>query len=68
MMKKERGTAKQAGKIKVDDLTLNKETVKDLTDSAAKGIQGGAKKKTEPPESACAKGCLTWSHNYCPNG
>jgi hypothetical protein len=55
------------GKVNVGDLKLNKETVKDLPEAEAKKIKGGAKAGPgRPPESSCAKGCLSWSVNYCP--
>jgi hypothetical protein len=61
--KKQNATEKRQ-RVKVGGLKLDKETVKDLTGSEAKKVRGG--RKANPPESACAKGCLTWSHNYCP--
>jgi natural product precursor len=39
--KKQNATEKR-GKVKVKDLKLNKETVKDLTESEAKRVKGGA--------------------------
>ena len=50
------------GQVKVGDLKLNKETVRDLSDAEAKKVKGGL-----VPQSACARGCLSWSKNYCPN-
>lgn len=61
---KKQGTTEKRGKVKVKNLKLNKETVKDLTASEAKKVKGG--KVAKPLPSACAAGCLTWSHNYCP--
>jgi Nif11 domain len=26
-----------------------------------------AKPKPKPPQSSCAKGCLSWTKSYCPN-
>jgi len=51
------------GQVKVGDLKLNKETVRDLSDAEAKKVKGGL----VPPQSACARGCLSWGKNYCPN-
>ena len=39
--KKKQSTAKKRGKTKVSDLKLNKETVKELTDSQTRGVKGG---------------------------
>lgn len=39
--KRNRSATEKGGKKKVNDLKLDKETVKDLTDSEAKRIQGG---------------------------
>ena len=39
--KKKKTTAEKRGKTKVSDLKLNKDTVKDLTDSEAAKIVGG---------------------------
>jgi len=66
--KKDKFTGKK-GKVEIIDLKLNKETITDLVVAEAKTIQGGAIKTQtpkQPPESACARGCLSWSVNYCP--
>lgn len=40
--KKKKGSTEKRGKKKVNNLKLNKETVKDLTDSDAEKVRGGA--------------------------
>jgi len=54
--KKQDATGKSR-KVKVNELKLNKETVKDLTDSEAGNIKGGVAR----PRSAgilCTEGCV----------
>ncbi len=45
-------TAKKQGKVKVGKLKLNRETVKDLTDTESKKLRGGAR-----PQQASADSC-----------
>jgi hypothetical protein len=52
-------------KPKFENLELNKETIQELTESDAEAGRGGL--RAGPPESACAKGWVSWSHNYCPD-
>jgi hypothetical protein len=47
--------AKKSGKVKINALKLNKETVKDLTDNEAKRVLGG--RKNEPTRAACSNPC-----------
>lgn len=64
MITKKNATDKSS-KVQVNDLSLNKETVKDLNDSEAKGIQGG-RRFTEG--GGCSNPCPK-SHggNLCPH-
>jgi len=55
--KKQDATGK-GRKVKVNELKLNKETVKDLTDSEAGKIKGGLARNTN---RSCADQCLTQS-------
>ncbi len=41
------------GRVKLDKLKLDKETVKDLTDSEAKQIQGGARRASFSCDAGC---------------
>ena len=43
MVTKKKSAAEKKGKVKVKDLKLNKETVKDLTDSESEKVKGGVK-------------------------
>ncbi len=47
------------GRVKVGKLKLNKETVKDLTDSEAKKIKGGAAARTTCSIAESMIGCAT---------
>jgi len=55
------GEEKQ-GKIKVDKLKLNKETIKDLTDSEKKGAKGGVRvgeEHSNPVANCLSFTCVT---------
>jgi natural product precursor len=39
--KAKKGTGEKKGKVKIDKLKLNKETVRNLSDSEAKKVKGG---------------------------
>ena len=50
----------------VQNLELNRETVQDLSENEAGAAQGGLARAGNPPDSACAKGCVSWTKDYCP--
>ena len=55
------GEEKQ-GKIKVDKLKLNKETIRDLTESERKGVKGGVRvgeDHSNPVENCLSFTCVT---------
>jgi hypothetical protein len=58
--KKENPTEKK-DKVKVGNLKLNKETVKDLADAEAKKIKGGLR---EPEPGSIANSCYSCSRCY----
>ena len=50
----------------LQNLELNRETVQDLSEGEAGAAQGGLARAGEPPASACAKDCVSWTKDYCP--
>ena len=61
--KKKQSTTDKRGKKKVNELKLNKETVKDLTDSEADGVKGGALAHGDTTIYSCGPTCK----NTCEN-
>ena len=55
----------QRRKVKVEELKLNKETIKDLSDSQQRQIQGGRPKRTMPDH---ANECGTYLYPGGPCG
>ena len=45
--------AKKTGRVKVGELKLKRETIKDLTDSAQKKVKGGVVKKPSGTNTLC---------------
>jgi hypothetical protein len=55
-------------KVKLSKLTLNRETVQELSESEAGNVQGGRRRAEDGTvvKSSCAAGCVSWTVNYCP--
>ena len=55
--------AERKRKIKVDELRLNKETVKDLTGGEQNQIKGGRRGEGQTDYDTC--NCLTYQNPHC---
>jgi hypothetical protein len=56
-------------KMRLETLELNKETLQELTEAESEAVAGGMARADDPkpvPSGCAYKGCVSYSHNFCP--